>query len=115
MNSRIGAQGPQLVTASDQEGGSVGWKQLQRATRGLDHGSPRTLQRWLAKQGLSFTEVLLSARMRRAAKLLTESDLPVSAISKQVGYTKHSNFTPAFRAWSGLTPARFRHLRAIAE
>lgn len=47
-------------------------------------------------------------RLRRAAKLLRLTDLPVSAVASRVGFASRSAFSHAFRERFGRTPASFR-------
>ena len=47
-------------------------------------------------------------RMTTAAALLTNSDAPLSAIGKQVGYTSEFAFANAFRREYGTAPGRYR-------
>jgi AraC-like DNA-binding protein len=72
------------------------------------HMSERTLKRRLMEQGTSFAELLDGARKERAMVLLQSADLPLADIAEQVGYTELSNFTRAFRRWTGVTPHKFR-------
>ena len=53
-------------------------------------------------------EFLKTLRLARAAKLLTQSELPIKAIAASVGYESRSSFTRAFVACHGVAPAVFR-------
>jgi AraC-like DNA-binding protein len=70
--------------------------------------SVRTLQRRLADQGLTYSQVLDETRLRRAADWLENTDDPVAQIAFELGYTDASNFTRAFRRHTGLSPQAFR-------
>jgi AraC-like DNA-binding protein len=70
--------------------------------------SERTLKRRLMAQGTSFAALIEQVRRERATVLLETSDLPLSEVAEQVGYTELANFTRAFRRWTGVTPHRFR-------
>jgi AraC family transcriptional regulator of adaptative response / methylphosphotriester-DNA alkyltransferase methyltransferase len=71
--------------------------------------SPRQMRRAFAKAGgTSFRERLLEARMARAAELLASTDLPVSEVAREVGYSGPSQFTKAFRRTHGATPSEHR-------
>jgi AraC-like DNA-binding protein len=72
------------------------------------HTSERTLKRRLMEQGTSYAELLDAARKDRALSLLQSADLSLADIAEQVGYTELSNFTRAFRRWTGVTPHKFR-------
>jgi len=70
--------------------------------------SRRSLQRGLAAQGVSYTELLTAIRLRRAAEWLGDTDKPVVEIALELGYTDASNFTRAFRQQTGVAPKTFR-------
>lgn len=70
--------------------------------------SGRSLQRRLAEQGLSFSQVLAETRIHLAASQLTDTDKPVAEIAYDLGYADSSNFTRAFRRQIGLSPQSFR-------
>ena len=58
--------------------------------------------------GLSFSELLKNARLDMAANLLRNTDLSVSNIIAEVGYTGKAHFYRIFQAKFGLTPAELR-------
>jgi len=70
--------------------------------------SRRSLQRSLAKQALTYSQVLIATRMRLAAKWLANSDKPIAEIAFDLGYQDASNFTRAFRRQIGVSPQSFR-------
>jgi len=70
--------------------------------------STRTLQRELARRGVSFTRVVSDARMARATEWLRRTDKSVLEIAMEIGYTDASNFTRAFRRRSGVSPQAYR-------
>jgi len=47
-------------------------------------------------------------RMEKAAELLRQSDLPVGAVSKAVGFQSQSRFAAAFKESYGLLPTEYR-------
>jgi AraC-like DNA-binding protein len=47
-------------------------------------------------------------RMRRAARFLAATDLPVKTIASRVGFESRSYFSRAFKAFAGVDPAGFR-------
>ena len=59
------------------------------------------------KTGKSFSELLVEARMKRAAILLKGTDLPVAEVARILGYTSTSNFHKAFRTHFGTTPREY--------
>jgi len=70
--------------------------------------SRRSLQRALAREGASYSQVLTEARVHRAADWLETTDKPIAEIAFDLGYTDASNFTRAFRRQTGLPPQTFR-------
>lgn len=47
-------------------------------------------------------------RMREAARLLRESDLPIAGVAAAVGYENQGKFTRAFKEAVGLLPTEYR-------
>lgn len=70
--------------------------------------SAKKLQRLLAAEGTSFSEVLDSTRKAMAQRYLLESNAPVSQIAGLLDYSSVPPFTLAFRRWTGTTPLAFR-------
>ena len=52
--------------------------------------------------------------MKKAAQLLTASDLRINEIAEQVGFHNFTQFYRAFRDVYGMTPRRYR-VRALSE
>jgi AraC-like DNA-binding protein len=75
--------------------------------------SSRSLQRALARQGLSYSRILDEVRLRQAADWLGNTDKQVEEIAFDLGYTDASNFARAFRRQSGVSPQSFRRDREI--
>ncbi len=72
------------------------------------HTSPRTLQRRLSEQGMSFQQLLDDTRRHLAEAHLKDARLDLAEIALLLGYSEQSAFTRAFRAWTGLPPAQWR-------
>jgi len=70
--------------------------------------NPRTLQRHLAKLGLSYSGLVDQARFERASELLRESDLKAVDIAFETGYADPSHFSRAFRRMAGSSPREYR-------
>ena len=64
--------------------------------------------------GLSIQDFALQISMKKAAQLLTTSDLRINEIAEQVGFHNFTQFYRAFRAAYGVTPRRYR-VRALSE
>jgi AraC-like DNA-binding protein len=71
--------------------------------------SRRTLQRRLAKEGVSYTQVFDQARLMQAETLLKERNMKLVEISLVLGYQNASSFTRAFHRWAGVSPREYRH------
>ena len=69
---------------------------------------PKTLQRRLAAEGTTFSEVLEQVRSNLARRLLIESNIPVERIAGLLDYSSTPPFTLAFKRWTGTTPLAFR-------
>ena len=69
---------------------------------------PRTLQRHLAAQGLSFEHVVADVRRDRARYYLENTTMPLNDLSDLLGYSDQSSLTRACRAWFGACPRSVR-------
>jgi AraC-like DNA-binding protein len=67
--------------------------------------SPRSLQRLLANEGTSFSELLADARLTLAKSYLEEGKLPVTEVAFVLGFADTSAFSRAFRRWTGVAPS----------
>lgn len=70
--------------------------------------SVRSLQRRLSDAGLTFSDMLGTARFDNAARLLRDSDAKIIEVAFSSGYVDHAHFTRAFRRMSGVTPRQYR-------
>lgn len=73
------------------------------------HITPRTLQRYLKKEGTSFLALQAAARKKIAVELLMQSGKAISEIGYLLGYREPGSFIRAFRRWTGQSPAAFVH------
>ena len=69
--------------------------------------SPRTLQRQLADNGFTFTQVIDEARFIKAVQLIFQGRKLVD-VSGDLGYADAGSFTRAFERWTGMTPHKYR-------
>ncbi|MCV6586955.1 MAG: AraC family transcriptional regulator [Marinibacterium sp.] len=77
--------------------------------------SRRTLRRRLEDENHSFSKILSDCRVKRAEHMLALRNIPIAAIADYLGYADVTPFERAFRAATGLTPAKFRSgLPAVA-
>ncbi|MDP9139435.1 MAG: AraC family transcriptional regulator [Pseudomonadota bacterium] len=58
--------------------------------------------------GVTPHQYLLRIRMRRAARLLTEQERPVTDVAYEAGFADLSNFVRTFHRAAGLSPSAFR-------
>lgn len=70
--------------------------------------SGRTLRRRLAAEGSGFQAVLDETRAELAADYLRESDFTVEEIAGLVGFSEQTNFSKAFKKWTGLSASEYR-------
>ncbi len=70
--------------------------------------SPRTLQRRLAAENTSLSEIVDGLRREQAVIRLTRSRDAVSSIAADLGYSNQSSLTRAMRRWSDVPPSRLR-------
>jgi AraC-like DNA-binding protein len=66
------------------------------------------LQRVLRNANTSVADIRAGLRLSRARELLERGELSISEIAARLGYTSPSNFSRAFRARMGMSPAEFR-------
>lgn len=72
------------------------------------HMSPSTLQAKLARQGVSFLQVLDDTRQQLALGYVQQKRLSITEIAFMLGFSDVSNFNRAFRRWTGKAPSEFR-------
>ncbi len=70
--------------------------------------SPRTLDRYLLREGVRFRELSGKIRHERACTMLKAGELNVSQIAFELGYTDAANFTRAFRREAGVSPSTYQ-------
>jgi AraC-like DNA-binding protein len=77
--------------------------------------SPRTLQRRLAENNLTYSQLVHQTRLTKACQRLAKQDIRISDISRETGYTIPSSFCRAFKSWTGISPRTFRKGLQIHE
>lgn len=70
--------------------------------------SSRTLKRRLADKETSYREIVEAVLKDRAIQLLRYTNQSVSEIAYELGYADLSNFSRAFRKWTGKSASEFR-------
>lgn len=69
---------------------------------------PRTLQRRLEEEGVTFAEVVQRVRRRTAEQYLRDSDMSLRHLATELGYLEQSTFTRACHRWFGMSPLAYR-------
>lgn len=75
----------------------------QRMNRSLS-----TLQRQLQNEGTSYQQIRDDTRSSLAQEYVRDHDLTLSQIAYMLGFSDQSNFSRAFKRWTGATPRDFR-------
>lgn len=70
--------------------------------------STSTLKRRLAEEGTTFRELRQSFLRERAMLRLLDRSMSVSEIATDLGYSDLTNFSHAFKRWTGRSPSEFR-------
>jgi len=70
--------------------------------------SERNLQRKLKEQGESYKKMLEETREELAAIYLDEKKYSINEITYLLGFSEPSNFTRAFKRWTGISPSQYR-------
>ncbi len=89
------------------EGYEHGYPTLEQVSDMLRISS-RTLRERLAKEKLSYRQLLTQCRTGKAKQLLETDTLTVAAIADQLGYGDTANFCRAFKRETGLSPSEYR-------
>ena len=81
---------------------------VSRLSEGVGMSRAAFTRRFTALVGKPPIRYLMDWRLNYAAKQLRETDAPLAAIARQVGYSTEFAFAAAFRREYGLPPGRFR-------
>lgn len=73
------------------------------------HVSLRGLQRKLRDENVTFRELLANTRQELALQYIRETHRSIGEITYLLGFSEPSNFTRAFKRWTGMSPAEFRN------
>ncbi|WP_182359966.1 AraC family transcriptional regulator [Tomitella gaofuii] len=75
----------------------------------------RTVHRWLAAEGSTFSSVLDDVRADLAAHLVTNPRNSMTDVSAMLGFSASSNFSRWFKTRFGVSPRQWRSLRAMED
>ena len=70
--------------------------------------SVRTLHNRLAEEGVTYQEILDETRQKLAEQYLRQSQHTVGDVAFLLGFSDFSNFSRAFKRWTGQTPSDYR-------
>jgi AraC-like DNA-binding protein len=70
--------------------------------------SPTTLQLKLSQRGCNFQQLLDDTRKELACSYLSQAARSVTEITFLLGFSDTSNFTRAFKRWTGVSPTDYR-------
>ena len=84
-----------------------GYPSLELVSKSL-YMSTSAIQRNLAWEGLSYSELVEDSRRNLAEVYLKQRNLSLSEIAFLLGYSELSAFSRAFRRWTGFSPREYR-------
>ncbi len=70
--------------------------------------TPKKLQRLLAEEGTSFSDILDDARRAAAIRMVKRSNAPIANIAGLLDYSSTPAFILAFKRWMRMSPTKFR-------
>ena len=76
---------------------------------------PKKLQRDLADEGTSFSEILEQTRKNIAIDLMRNSRAPVAHVAGLLDYASTPPFSLAFKRWTGMSPLQLRNDQQFDE
>ncbi len=72
------------------------------------HMSQRSLQRRLREEGHTYKELLDETRRDLAAQYIKMPGVSINEITYLLGFSEPSNFSRAFKRWTGVSPSEYR-------
>lgn len=70
--------------------------------------APRTVQRQLANEGVTFKKLVDMARKEYAISEMENTSLSISEVAYRLGYQDMGSIYRAFKRWTGMTPVEYR-------
>ena len=77
--------------------------------------SPRSLQRYLAREGTSVQKLLEDTRKSIAEHYLLTSGLSLIQLAGLLGYADLATFSRAFQRWYGVSPRQWRQTKGVGK
>ena len=78
--------------------------------------NPEYLSRLFKKvKGISLSDYIVQEKLKIAISLLEGTNLPVSVIATNIGYTNFSYFTQVFKKVYGISPSEYRQKKNNAK
>lgn len=74
------------------------------------HTSLRSLQRKLREEDTSFKQLLSNTQQELALFYIRDTNRSIGEITYLLGFSEPSNFTRAFKRWTGLSPVAYREV-----
>lgn len=73
--------------------------------------SPRTVQRQLGDEGLTFQRLVDRVRFQLASEMLENPNVTALDVTESPGRAAKKHFLRAFRRFTGMTPSEYRRCR----
>jgi len=71
--------------------------------------SPKYISRIFKEEsGMNITQFMTECKLKKAAKLLVESNIPLEELIKQVGFSSSNYFIKKFKEKYSITPVQYR-------
>lgn len=90
--------------------GNVGSASLRGFASTLGYSEKYAGRMIKERLGASFSELLLSYKLQKAARLIEGTDLPIEEIAREAGYNNPSGLYKQFFASYGMTPSAYRKM-----
>jgi len=70
---------------------------------------PRELQRRLQNEGTSYIKLMHETREKIAKEYLEKSDITITNLALNLGFSETASFSRSFRTWTGFSPKAWRY------
>ena len=107
VNSEEEALVGQLLKAIEQNLGNTEYS-VDQLARDVAFGRTNLYKRMQTMLGITPNDFIRSVRLKRAAILLSDTDLSIVEISERVGFNTPRYFSTQFKKMFGVTPSEYR-------